>query len=514
MVAKIYSAALKGIGAVMIEVEVAATPGLKAFNIVGLGDTAIKESKERVGAAIKNIGLSPPMQQAKRVLVNLAPADLKKQGSLYDLPIALGVLQSTNQVRFNSQGKLILGELALDGKLKPIKGALSFALMARDMGLNQIILPEQNAKEAGLAGISNAEQEFHVIGASDLGQVIHFLEKRITIESQKTNLDALGDSLQKFEIEFDWIKGQVHAKRGLEIAAAGGHNLFLQGPPGAGKTILAKSVVSILPKLIAQEVLELTRIYSAVGLLSEKHFSLNRPFRSPHHSSSLPALIGGGAHIRPGEITLSHRGVLFLDEFPEFRRDALEALRQPIEAGQITIQRAHGNAVFPAKFFLIASANPCPCGYYNDPEQECTCTSSQVSSYQRKLSGPLMDRFDIFCWVGPVKYDDLVSVKTDDGSETKQNIENARKTQINRLKNENILTNAEMRLPEIKKYCQVDSDSENILKKYVDSGKLSARGYHRILKVSRTIADLNNKENISLCDVTEALSYRLRRNND
>lgn len=514
MVAKIYSAALNGIGAVLIEVEVASTPGLKAFNIVGLGDAAIKESKERVGAAIKSIGLSPPHNQAKRMVVNLAPADLKKQGSLYDLPIALGVLQSTNQVRFNPQGKLILGELALDGALKPIKGALSFALMARDQGLNQIILPKQNAKEAGLAAILNAEKEFHVIGVNDLGQAIHFLEKRINIESQKTNLEALDDSLKEFEVDFDWIKGQTHAKKGLEIAAAGGHNLFLQGPPGAGKTILAKSVVSILPKLIPQEVLELTRIYSAIGLLSEKHFSLNRPFRAPHHSASLPALIGGSAHIRPGEITLAHRGVLFLDEFPEFRRDALEALRQPIESGQITIQRAHGSAVFPAKFFLIASANPCPCGYYNDPEKECTCTSSQVASYRRKMSGPLMDRFDIFCWVGAVKYDELVSPEETVKTETKQNIENSRKIQRDRLKNENILVNAEMRLPEIKKYCQVDSDSENVLKEYVDSGKLSARGYHRVLKVSRTIADLNNRENISLRDVTEALSYRSRTRDD
>jgi len=514
MIAKIYSSALKGIGAVIIEVEVASTPGLKAFNIVGLGDTAIKESKERVGAAIKNIGLSPPTQQAKRVLVNLAPADLKKQGSLYDLPIALGVLQSTNQIQFNPHGKLVLGELALDGSLKPVKGALSFALMARDMGLTQIILPKQNAKEAGLAGILNASKEFHVIGVNNLSQVIHFLEGRIKIESEKTNIEELSNSLQKFEVDFDWIKGQIHAKRGLEIAATGGHNLFLQGPPGSGKTILAKSVVSILPKLIPQEVLELTKIYSSVGLLSEKHFSLNRPFRAPHHSSSLPTLIGGGANIRPGEITLSHRGVLFLDEFPEFRRDALEALRQPIESGQITVQRAQGSAVFPAKFFLIASANPCPCGYYNDAEQECTCTPSQVASYQRKLSGPLMDRFDIFCWVGAVKYDELVSSTESVASETKQNIENSREIQRERFRDADILTNAEMRLPEIKKYCQVDSDSGDILKKYVDSGKLSARGYHRVLKVSRTISDLNGREKINLYDVTEALSYRLRTANN
>ena len=273
-------------------------------------------------------------------------------------------------------------------------------------------------------------------------------------------------------------------------------------------------MVSVLPNLISQELLELTRIYSAVGLLSEKHFSLKRPFRAPHHSSSLPALIGGGSGLRPGEITLSHRGVLFLDEFPEFHRDVLEALRQPIESGEITIQRANGSIVFPAKFFLIASSNPCPCGYYNDPEKECTCTSSQVASYQRKLSGPLMDRFDIFCWVGPVKYDELISTKKSTMSETKQNIEKTRQIQLHRFKNENILVNAEMRLPEIKKHCQVGRDSENILKKYVDSGKLSARGYHRVLKVARTIADLNNRENISLYDITEALSYRQRNPND
>lgn len=323
-VAKIYSAALKGIGSSIIEVEVSVIPGLRAFNIVGLGDTAIKEAKERVNSAIKSIGLSSPSKQAKRVLVNLAPADLKKQGSLYDLPIALGYLLTTNQTKFDYKNKIILGELALNGDLKPIKGALSFALMAKKQGFEQIILPKQNAKEAGMINILEQNISFEVIGVENLKQAIAFLEKRIEIKNQETNIEDIIDSTQNFEVEFGWIKGQTHAKRGLEIAAAGGHNLFFQGPPGSGKTILAKSIVSIMSDLIPEEALELTKIYSSCGLNTEKDFPLKRPFRAPHHSLSLAALIGGGTPPKPGEITLSHRGVLFLDEFPEFHRDALE----------------------------------------------------------------------------------------------------------------------------------------------------------------------------------------------
>lgn len=395
----------------------------------------------------------------------------------------------------------------MDGKLRPLKGALSFTLMAKNNKFKEIILPKQNAPEASLI------KEIKVVGVESLSEALSYIEGRKEILGEKfENQKITSDS--ENQVDIGWVKGQEYAKRALEITAAGGHNLFMFGPPGGGKSLLAKALPSILPKLSFTESLEVTKIYSAAGLLPESQVIINnRPFRSPHHVISDVALIGGGSPLKLGEITLAHRGVLFLDEFPEFHKDVLESLRQPIEEGKISVSRAKYNFLLPSRFMLIAASNPCPCGYYNDPEKPCTCSPSQVSMYRRKMSGPLMDRMDLFIEVPAVKYEKLTAQSAENQSDSiREKIEKAREIQKQRFSGERILTNSEMNIPEIKKYCEHDEKSKNLLKKYVDSGKLSARGYHRILKVGRTIADLANSENIKYEHIAEALMYRIREN--
>ncbi len=503
MLARVKTAAIVGLDAQIVEVEVDIASGLPTTVIVGLPDTAVQEARERVRAAIRNSGCSFP---ARRITVNLAPADLKKAGPAYDLPIAIGILLSSGQINADVSQTMFLGELSLDGALRHTQGILPMVSLAREKGLPQVFVPADDAREAALIkGISI----FPIISLAQL--VSHFRGEAIISEYQSDTSWQETD-ISYASVDLCHIKGQEHAKRALEIAAAGGHNVLMSGPPGSGKTMLARSLPSIMPGMTFDEALEVTKIYSVSGLLSpDTPLITRRPFRSPHYTISHAGLVGGGHWPRPGEISLSHRGVLFLDEFPEFSHIALESLRQPLEDKVVTISRAQGSVTFPANFMLVAAMNPCPCGYYGDPIKECKCSSGEISRYQKRISGPLLDRIDIFIEVPRLEYEKLTDESLcETSSDVRSRVEAARKTQQHRFRGTKLTCNAEMTPVEVKEFCRLETEAQGLLRAAMKQFHFTARSFHRILKLARTIADLDCTDTIKPHHLAEAFQYRQR----
>lgn len=507
MLFKTLSAAVYGIDAELVEVEVDLAPRAgdsqheTIVTMVGLPDLAVRESRERIRAAITNCGFFFPVY---KTTINLAPADVKKEGSAFDLPIAVGILGANGELRReNLDDTLLIGELALDGRVRPVRGALPIAVAAKRKGLKRLLLPAENACEAAVVSGVN------VYPIKDLREVITLLNLAEMPAPMKIDIDRMLNDADQYPVDFREVRGQMHAKRAIEIATAGAHNILLVGPPGSGKSMLSKRIPTILPPITFEEALETTKIHSVSGFTDSRGLLTIRPFRSPHHTISDAGLIGGGAIPKPGEVSLAHHGVLFLDELPEFERNVLEVLRQPLEDQKVTISRASMSLTFPANFMLVAAMNPCPCGYFNDPTRECKCTPPQIQRYISKISGPLLDRIDIHIDVPAVKVSELSAQEAAEGSaEIRERVNRARNIQQHRFEGEQVYSNAQMTPRLIRKYCQLTPSSQSLLERAINKYGLSARAYDRILKVGRTIADLSGREQISDEQISEAVQYR------